>query len=131
MVMSLLSTILTLFVSLVASVGGWWSTIIDQNVVVAEKAAIVATALHGIAEPVTDDGRYSSLIDIINASLQRIKDVVQSTTTNHAISTTEETAVTEDVSAEQDLAEAIVNIYCTTKLLTTRKSFLAPDFLLS
>ncbi|OGG41428.1 hypothetical protein A2837_02860 [Candidatus Kaiserbacteria bacterium RIFCSPHIGHO2_01_FULL_46_22] len=131
MVMSLLSTILTLFVSLVASVGGWWSTIIDQNVVVAEKAAIVATALHGIAEPVTDDGRYSSLIDIINASLQRIKDGVQSTTTNHAISTTEETAVTEDVSAEQDLAEAIVNIYCTTKTSDYKKIISGTGFFIS
>jgi len=129
--MSLLSTFLALLMSFTGLIGGWWSAVIDQNVVIAGKEAIVATVLYGIGEPLADDSRYSSLLEIINTSLQKIKAGVEDTTGKQAQSVTEEVSAIAVDDSEPDLAEAIVNIYCTTKTSDYRKIISGTGFFIS
>ncbi|OGG85543.1 hypothetical protein A2392_02075 [Candidatus Kaiserbacteria bacterium RIFOXYB1_FULL_46_14] len=125
--MSFVSTIIAFLVSIVASVSIWWTESTDRNIIIIENAAGVAAVVQGVAEPPITDSTYSSLLDIINASLERIREGVS--LTNEASTTAPLSA--DDSLPEQDLAEAIVNIYCITKTPEYRRIISGTGFFIS
>lgn len=107
-VMSIVSAITAFFISLAITLGGWWNSIIEDRVIVADNAASAALSVQNV-DISTGDSLYPSLFDIINSSLERLRSEIVATTTE---TKTIETAKDTSANNTEDLAEAIVNIQC-------------------
>lgn len=106
--MSIVSSTIAIFLSIMTVFSGWWNNVIENRLVVADNAAAVELSAGGVGGSQTDLGIYPSLFNIISNSLEKLKSEIASTST---IETTSK-KTTATTTYKNDLAEAIVNIQC-------------------